>query len=234
MTAAAEIMRKASVLLLDEDHVRWTLPELADWLNDGIKAIILAKPSASSRTLAVELQPGTLQRVPTVGDPKPFSLLRIVRNLKNLGDPPSGGRVVTPTTRETLDAHEPNWHDTKFAKFKTEARQFVFSEDDPLVFYVYPGNTGDGIVEAVVSTVPALLAAEGSPDLIASYAAEISLPPIYDVPLIDYVAHKAQAKDDTQANASRSIWHYNQFATAIGIKVQVDNAMSPSFQSARK
>ena len=50
MPKASEIMKLAGVQLLDEDHIRWPLTELADWVNDGVKAIVLAKPSASSKS----------------------------------------------------------------------------------------------------------------------------------------------------------------------------------------
>ena len=83
MGLASDILRKASVILLDEDHIRWPLSELNDWLNDGIKATILAKPSASSTTIAIQLREGTLQEVPTDTDPVPLSLVRLVRNLKS-------------------------------------------------------------------------------------------------------------------------------------------------------
>ncbi|WP_342064934.1 DUF6682 family protein [Agrobacterium deltaense] len=36
MPKASEVMKRASVLLLDEDNVRWPLSELADCINDAV------------------------------------------------------------------------------------------------------------------------------------------------------------------------------------------------------
>jgi hypothetical protein len=232
MATGAVILNRAATLLQDDDHTRWTLPELVDWINEATRAICLAKPSASSRTMALTLVEGTLQSVPATGNPLPVSLLRLVRNLKQ-ATPAVGGRIITPTDRQILDVQVPYWHDGSLVKFKQEVRQFVFSDDDPMSYYVYPGNDGNGIVEAVLATLPAALEATGPVDAIGSYGAEIGLSDIYSVPLVDFVCYRAQAKDDVTGNAGRAAAHYGQFATAMGIKIQSSAAMTPSRQNER-
>ena len=68
MTAASEIMRLASAQLQDVEAVRWTRPELLDWLNEGLKAIVLAKPSAKSGARTLTLAKGSLQRIEAAAD----------------------------------------------------------------------------------------------------------------------------------------------------------------------
>lgn len=228
MPTGREIIKRAAILLNDEDHVRWTLPELCDWINEAVRATVLAKPSAKSESRVVALGQGTLQHVPATGDPLPLALLAIRRNIKDPGQPGRGGRAVTRTSITGLDAQEPNWHDPKFVPFKREARQYTFDEEVPLEFYVFPGNDGTGHVEAVLSVLPTPLAASGAADEIASYGGDVGLPEPYSVPLLDYVLYRAQSKDDDGANAGRAMAHYTQFATALGIKVQVARATSPN------
>lgn len=227
MPTGRDIMEKAGVLLNDVAHVRWPLKELADWINDSVHAIILAKPSASSESRIISLVPGTRQAVPQDGNPTALSLISIVRNIRDIDAPHLGGRAIRTTSQAMLDVQDPNWHDGKYTRFQREVRQFVFDERAPLQFYVYPGNDGNGAIEAVVATSPKPLIAAGDPTVIASWTGSIGLPEPYSVPILDYVLYRAQSKDDLTGNGGRATMHYQQFATAIGLKIQVEGAHSP-------
>lgn len=227
MPTGREIMVRAGRLLGDETFVRWTLPELCDWINEAVRAIILAKPSARSETRALNLVEGTRQSVPSAPAPTPLALIGIVCNLTS-ASPRIPGRAIRATTRAQLDAHEPNWHNPGIVRYQREVRQFVFDELNPLEFYVYPGNTGTGAIEAVLSILPAPLKAAGAADQLASYAGEVGLPEPYSGPILDYALYRAQTKDDTTGNAGRAAAHFAQFATAIGLKIQTEGAHSPN------
>lgn len=219
---AAQVMTLAGRNLQDEDAVRWTFPELADWINEAVKAILLAKPSANSVTDVVTLGAGTYQTI-TSGY---LSLLRVVRNITTVGPPRVGGRIIRVTTRDALDAQEPYWHDSTKTPYKSEVRQFVFDEEAPLSFYVYPGNDGTGKVEAVMSKLPTSIAASGDPTLLASYNQDIGLQDIFLSPILDYVLFRAMSKDDDAANPAGAAMHYQAFAAAVGLKVKVEGANS--------
>lgn len=217
------IMEAAQRLLNDSTNVRWSLEELAQWINDGCRAIVLAKPSATAESRVMELEVGTHQFVPNSPAPVPLALLDITRNLKTTAtNPRVGGRIVRPTTRKLLDVNDPDWHDSAETAYQAEVRQWIYDEMNPLEFYVYPGNDGNGILEIVVSVTPALLAPTGSVLELASWETTIALPDPYSTPLIDYVLYRAQIKDDDGANAQRAMAHYQSFANALGLKAQVD------------
>lgn len=230
MLTGREVMERAGILLHDEDHVRWPLHELARWVNEAVDAVLLAKPSASSATIVIAMQAGTLQRVPTTGTPTPLRLMGLTRNILEDGATRTAGRTVTATIRSLLDKHEPNWHDRRHTPYRREVRQFVFDEENPREFFVYPGNDGTGKVEAVVATRPAPLAATGPADDIASYGGSLGLDDVYSGALVDYVCYRAQQKDDEASNTGRAAVHYQNFATAIGLKIQVEGATSPNRQ----
>jgi hypothetical protein len=227
MPTAREIMERAGILLSDQSYVRWKLPELCGWLNEGVKAIILAKPSAKTESRALSLAEGTLQRVPTTGSPTPLALMAVTCNLVT-ASPRVASRVVRMTTKAQLDSQEPSWHDKRVVPYRKEVRQCVFDEANPLEFFCYPGNTGTGILEAVLSVCPPDVVPTGPADDIASYQVDVGLPEPYSPPLLDYVLHRAQSKDDTAGNAGRAAAHFAAFATAIGLKVQTEGASSPN------
>jgi len=225
---ARQIMEKATVLLADDDHTRWPLSELCTWINEAVQATVLAKPSASTASRAITLQKGTLQKVPSTGAPEPLMLQRLVRNLVSADDPRAGGRIITVTSRESLDAQAPHWHDPTRVRYQRDVRHYVYDENNPLEFYVYPGNDGTGVVEAVLSVLPAATAPSGDPDDLASYETDIGLSDLYSVPLTDYVLFRAFAKDDLDGQPGRSMAHYQLFASAVGLKIQVEGATSPN------
>lgn len=225
--AVVPLMQQASKLLNDTSQVRWPLQELADWINEGVRAIVLARPAASSQSRVLSLAVGTLQRLPTTPAPVPIALLNVTRNLATSADNPRvGARIIRPTSRAILDVQEPYWHDTAVVPYRKEVRQWLQDEINPLEFYVYPGNDGTGFVEAVMSVTPALVVATGDPLIITSWAQNIALPDPYSVPLLDYVLYRCQMKDDTGAQNGRAAAHYQQFANAMGIKAQVDASIA--------
>jgi hypothetical protein len=231
MPTGTEIMNRAAVLLNDADHIRWPATELCEWINEGARAIVLAKPSASSKTVTMPLAIGTRQSIdPSVGA-FPLVLITLVRNIASLGPPLVGGRMIKPVDRALLDAQVPDWHNRNTVQFSREVRNFTYDELVPLEFYVYPGNDGSGLVEAELGVLPLPLVADGDPKKVESYGGQVGLPEPYSVPLLDYTLYRCQMKDDIDGAAGRSSVHYQQFATAIGLKIQVEKAHSPNLRS---
>lgn len=231
MATGTEIMLLAGYVLNDEDSVRWTAPELCRWINDACSAIVLVRPAAKSGSRVLTLAIGTLQSVPaTAGSPPPLKLLDITRNLASDADPRVGGRHITIIGSKALGAIAPYWHDPAKTPFKVEAKNFIFNEANPLEFFVYPGNTGAGFVEAVCSEMPETLVVDDSQpeDAISSYSSVIDLPAIYDPVVLDYVLYRAFSKDDSGSQAGRAAAHYGQFANAMGITIQTARASSPN------
>lgn len=225
MPKASEIFQNAAVLLQDEDHVRWPLPELAAWLVEGIKALILAKPSACSQSIIVNLQEGTRQDLPVTQQFMPLSLVKVIRNMH---DDKVGGRTISIVDRLLIDAQDPYWHDPKRTKFKDEARHYIYDEANPTEFYVWPGNTGKGKVEMVVSFLPAAVVPSGDQNELSAWDGDIGIPEPYTVPLTDYVCFRAHSKDAISGDAARAMSYYQQFATAVGLKIQVEASTSPN------
>ncbi|SDX73928.1 phage adaptor protein [Roseicitreum antarcticum] len=215
---ARDVMRRATIMLQDGGGVRWPAPELCDWLDDGAREIALQKPTATASTAVLELVEGTKQSLPE-GYHK---LLAVVRNV--------AGRVVTPAVREVFDTQIPGWHDTAVLPFSATVMHVVDDMFDQSVFYVVPGNTGTGEVEAIVSRLPEKITrpSGGSSILdLDSYTAAVAVPDIYQNALVDYVCYRAFSKDINVAGAAqRAQAHYQLFQQALGIKSQVEMAQN--------
>lgn len=226
---AKEILQRATVLLNDDEHVRWPLSELVDWMNEGVRAIVLAKPSASSSPVDMTLVAGTEQTLPTTGvSSTPLMLVSANRNITATTPAKKFGRVITPIDRRLLDEEDPDWHNTTVTTPRKEVRHIIYDEATPQRFFVYPPNDGDGVIEVSVSSLPNKVVATGDEALIDSYDVDVGLPEPYSVPLLDYVMYRAFLKDDLTGQGGRGALHFQQFSAAIGLKIQVEGATSPN------
>lgn len=208
---AKTIIDKATIQLIDLTNIRWTRAELLSWLNDGMRQTVLIQPSASSTTSVIQLQAGTRQYIPDDG----WLLLNIYRNMGTGGNTP--GRTIRIISREVLDNFNPNWHTDKAT---AEVRNYMYTNQDQLAFYVYPPNTGTQQIEINYSAQPTDLTAESQAI------------PIFDVfqsALVDYILYRACSKDAEYAPGLQLASQYSAaFVGAIQGKTQSEITNDPS------
>lgn len=233
-TLASAVLDRARTIALDETSVRWPLVELCKWLNDGQREIVVHKPSALARNAPLNLAAGTLQIVPPIY----LGLLRLTRNLTAVvGDVRTGGRVVRVASREMLDAQNPDWHNPVALPYAKQVRHFVVDEQDPMHFYVYPGNDGTGIVEGIFAGNPddVQIDVGADPEKLESYDKPLEFQDPYGNALIDYVLYRAYSKDSNfVGSGQRAAAHYAQFANLLDIKVRNDLAVSPNLAAQQR
>lgn len=227
MRTASEIFSAASTLLLDDGYVHWSLPELCQWLNFGLDAITLQKPSASAVTETLRMARGVRQNVPDGFT----ALLRPVRNIRTDNTDRLPRRRITVVSSEALSTVKPDWDDEISVRFEDQVKHVLFDEANPKTFYVYPGNDGTGAIEAVLAKIPDKIRPDGDFTRLESYEIPIPLDETYHDALIDYVMYRAYSKDAQFAgSAQRAVLHYQQFANALGIKVRVEANTSPNIK----
>lgn len=225
MRRASDILSAASQLLLDEEYTHWTLIELCTWLNFGMDAISLQKPTANAVTANIPLVVGTLQTLPGGYT----SMLRPVRNVRGTNSSRIERKRITVTDGDILSATCPSWDDPQSVLYAEQVKHVIYDEANPKSFYVYPGNDGKGLIEAVMCAIPEKVYPTGSPTDLASYVVPLNLDETYHDALLDYVLYRAYSKDMQQAgNAQRAALHYQQFANALGIKVKAETYFSPN------
>jgi hypothetical protein len=208
---AKTIIDKATIQLIDLTNIRWTRAELLSWLNDGMRQTVLIQPSAASTTAVIQLQAGTRQSIPDDG----WLLLNIYRNMGTSGATP--GRAIRIISREILDNFNPNWNtDTATA----EVRNYMYTNQDQLAFYVYPPNTGVQKIEINYSSQ------------LTDLTSESQVIPIFDIfqsALVDYILYRACSKDAEYAPGVALAQQYSSaFVAAIQGKTQSEITNDPS------
>jgi hypothetical protein len=214
-----EVLTRAAKALSDVDEVRWTADTKLDYFNDGLLEISVQKPTAFSRTVELALAAGTLQTVPDAYS----GLLRMVRNVTSAAGATArtGGRSITPTDREILDAQFIDWHDPATIPFSKDVQHVIADEFEPRQFYVFPGNTGSGIVEAIMAQIPdpitGTITASTQAPLDRSYANALA----------DYVCYRCYAEDAILSGTTqRAQAHYSLFQSALGIRQDIEGAQN--------
>ena len=215
----ANLITRVQDTLQDSTAVRWSEAELLRYINDAQREIVNFRPESSADHANVQLATGTEQTIPDVG----LRLIKVVRNMSTTGGSSTGARAIRLVDINILNAKEPDWHDptvTGDATHGTIVKHYVFDEDDPRKYYVYPGVSGNAYVEIVYSRTPTDL---------ANTSATIYIDDIYGNAIVDYVLYRAYMKDaEFAANSQRAGQHYQLFTASLGQGGSAQNILSPN------
>lgn len=214
------VLDRVQQTLQDTGGIRWSeTNELVNWVNDAQREIALLKPDATSVNTTITLSEGTKQTIPSDGN----RLLRIIRNM-SASSGGTGGRAIRLVSRDVLDTQTPTWHDpstTGDAAHTNIVKNYVYDEQDPKNFYVFPGVSGDSYVELVYSKNPTIVTA----------ADNLGVDDVYANAIMNYVLFMAFMKESEAAgSATRASSHYNLFTAAITGKAQVDTITTPNIE----
>lgn len=215
----ANLLSRIKDTLQDTTSVRWPEAELIRYINDAQREIVNFRPESSATTTSVQLTTGTKQTLPSAG----LRLIKVVRNMSAAGGSATGKRAIRIVNPDILNTQEPNWHDPTVsgdAAHTTIVKHYMFDEDDPRNYYVYPGVAGNAFVEVVYSA---------SPTDLTSTSSTIGVDDIYANAIVDFVLYRAYMKDAEYAgNAQRASNHYQLFTGSISQGVQSSSLLDPN------
>tara|TARA_R100000808_G_scaffold12059_1_gene30426 strand:- start:1906 stop:2592 length:687 start_codon:yes stop_codon:yes gene_type:complete len=221
VTTGANLLSRVEGTLQDTSNVRWTEAELLNYINDAQREIANVQPGATALHANVQLVTGTKQAIPSDG----LKLINVIRNMSDASGGATGGRAIRLVSWDILDTQNPDWHDptvTGDATHGTTPKHFLFDENDPLNYYIYPGISGNAYVEIVYSQRPTDL---------ANTSATIAVPDNYSNAIIDYTLFRAFSKDaEFAGNAQRAATHYQLFSVSVQGKAQIDALIKPDIQ----
>ena len=218
VTTVGTVIRNAKLVLQEVTAAgtRWTNEELIGWLNESYQAIVQIKPDASSINAPVSLMQGTRQEIPQDG----LRLIDVVRNTATASD--KLGILVT--TRRALDTTRRGWHADEQS---VNIEQYVFDDQDPTRFYVYPPAAAGAEIELIYSSTPT--PHNQDQGLEALRNEPLRLNDSYAPVITDYILYRAYSKDaEHAANLNRAQMHMQSYMSALGQKVEVDRYHSPN------
>ena len=216
----ANLISRIQDILQDTTSIRWPEAELLRYINDAQREVCNLRPESTATTANMALVVGTKQSLPTGG----LRLIKVTRNMSSAAGSATGKRAVRLVDADILNTQEPNWHDPTVsgdAAHTTTVKHYIFDEDDPRSFYVYPGASSTStFLEIVYSAAPTDLTAASS---------TISVDDIFANAIIDYVLFRCYLKDAEYAgNQQRAGTHFQLFSSSLGAGGQAQFNVSPN------
>lgn len=208
---AKSILQRVVTQLTDETSVRWTVPELIRYLNDGQREVVTYRPDSSATTATVALVAGARQTMPALS----YKLLEVYRN--------TGGTkaAVRKIDQKLLDAQLPNWQS---GTSNVTVKHYMYDVRDIGIFYVYPPAAVGASLEMLYSAKPTDIAEQSS---LSAVTGDITINEIHANALFDYVMYRACAKDAEYGNVGRATAHYSAFQNAVGVEASATAVATP-------
>jgi len=193
-----ELLFNLGVLLNDQNETIWDQDIKLDFINEGLAAVVLFRPDATSTTESVALTADTpKQSIPSDG----VRFLDVMMNTD--GDP------VRKISRETMNESVPSW--TTAAGSAIE--HYMFDEENPKTFWVYPVPS---------SAISVELSYSKQPDEFDEDATELGIDETYLGAVKEYVLYRCLGMESTGQDLNKSVSHLNNFFSILGIKNQND------------
>lgn len=213
---ASYLIQQVAEQLQDTTFARWKVPELARYLMDGRREILVSRPDATAQTLELTLSEGAVQTLPVAAT----KLLEVRRNSG------TSKRAVTQCPLEMLDAVAPEW---AAMTPSTEIRHFTFDPRTPREFHVYPPAVSGTKVMAVCSTIPADLTVAPGATQASGVTGDTGVPDILVNALMNYMLYRAYAKDsESPSSMARAQAYYSAFAAGLGTEVSATVTAGPT------
>ena len=196
---------------------RWPEDELLLYINDGMREVAMHRPDSAAKEVEIVLAASSRQ---AIGD----GYVRLIEVIKNA--PPNGNRAIRVTQRDDLDRWVPDWHSVT-GNTTMGITNYVYDERDPRAFWVYPkpAAADSWKVRAVCTKLPTVVTAADD---------DLDTHDIYMNPLLNYVLFRALTRDMEGNAYNRGVGFYNQFADAMGIKIQADMMVSPNVATTQR
>lgn len=195
--------------VMQDGAVTWTTTHLLAWINEAQRAICDVRPDAYTLTGASQLTAATtIQTVPT----GTVRLKEVTRNMGSNGTTP--GRAITLISRQELDEFNPDWHT---AAASTTIKHWVYSEDNPSVYWVFPRvhATTAVWVELVRFAVPTQL---------SSLSNNIYLGDQYSPAIIEWVLYRCFGRNSESISLiQKSGMHLQSFFMLLGAQKQAES-----------
>ena len=217
----ANLISRIQDILQDTTRIRWPEAELLRYINDAQREVCNLRPESTATTQNIACVVGTKQSLPAAG----LRLIKVTRNMSDASNGATGKRAVRLVDADILNTQEPNWHDASAASgdsaHGTVAKHYIFDEDDPRSFYVYPGASNTNMFLEIVFSA--------SPTDLANTSATISVDDIFANALIDYALFRCYLKDAEYAgNQQRAGNHYQLFVGSLTGGGQAQFGVSPN------
>lgn len=213
---AISILERVSRELNDRTNIRWTVPELCVYFNDGQRDIVAHRPDAANVRTSMALTQGFLQDLPAGGE----KLISVNNN--------TGGTrgAVTLVSRAILDVQIRNWRNLAGSN---DILHYCYDVRRPKVFEVYPpaGNAASLDIEYLAPPQNITVPAEGA--ALSTVTGNLGLSDLFANPMTNYILYRCYRKDtEYTANPDRAAAYYQAYGNDLGVEFKATADFAPT------
>lgn len=213
---AKHIIQQVAIDLNDRTSIRWPVPDLCRYFNDGQRQILVHRPDAKNvRITNFATVAGFRQTLPANAE----KLIAVNAN--------TNGRAITPVNRALLDNQAPNW---RALPPVNEALHVMYDEREPKQFEVYPPvNAGRSLdLEYTAQTDDIAIPSDGS--TFDNVTGNMSISALFANALRNYVMFRCYSKQTELGDPTKANGAYQLFLSDLGVEAQATQAVSPDTQ----
>ena len=199
-TTVGDVVSAARDVLLDPVPTTWADPTVLRWLNDVLAAAADLKRDILPQIVTVPLVAGSVQNLPAAA----LQLLEPYYNTASLT-----ACTISPMT--PLQRKNPAWRSTTAA---VDALDVFIDERTPLIFHVFPPNTGTGSIQALCGVTPVLTEA-GFVFPLNTSTVPLPLPDQYRQAIVDGLVSKALGANTRRQDIQKAQWYWQKFEGGI-------------------
>jgi hypothetical protein len=213
-TTAQSIIQRVAKTLNDETSVRWTIPELVRYFNDGQRDIATLRPDSTSVRTQHQLAAGHKQTLPANG-----TKLIDVNSNGNKG-------AVTLVASAILDAQIRNWRNLPGTN---DILHYTYDPREPRTFEVYPPALATASLDLEYSALPTDIAEPGEGTTYTAVTGDFSLGELFANAQQHYILFRCYSKDtEYTANPARAQAFYQAYANDLGLEIKSTVNVGPT------
>lgn len=139
-----EVVDAAANELEDPDYERFSYADWVKYCNRAIEDVCRFKPDAYTTRVNVQLEPGTVQSLPS-------NAMQLIRPTRNMGEAGTiAGRGIRMMALDAQNGFNPDWHSDAVG---TEVDDVFYDPTHPLEFWVSPAVPYN-YIELICAAIP--------------------------------------------------------------------------------
>lgn len=215
---AQSIIQRVVTVLNDETSVRWTIPELIRYFNDGQRDIAASRPDSMSTRIMHTLVAGYKQSLPANGT----KLIDINAN----GTGNNGAVTLVPSA--ILDSQMRNWRNIPGT---AEILHYTYDPREAKSFEVYPPALATAILDLEYSALPDDVTEPAAGTTYVDVTGTFAMSDLFANAQQNYILYRCYSKDtEYTANPQRAIAFQQAYANDLGVEIKATVAVGPTMK----
>jgi hypothetical protein len=212
--SAQSIIERVVQTLNDATSVRWTIPELCRYFNDGQRDICSLRPDAMSVRVMHTLTTGYKQTLPANGT----KLIDIYANGKK--------NAVTRVSAALLDSQAPAWRNLPGTN---EVMNYTYDAREPKAFEVYPPALATAVLDLKYSALPTDITIPALGTVFTDVTGDFSAGDLFANAMQNYILYRCYSKDtEFSANPARAQAFQDAYTNDLGVEIKATIAVGPT------